>query len=171
MSEATLTADLINRLSEDFEIRSEVPGIHQIDGVPVRIDLMAKAKPHLVGVGFTGEWFGIECKWVAQIEGATSKMTRMVWQSITYAQSTFTLDGSKVRPIFVAVYTPDNLDSSIEKHLNGLLALGLYGNVGRLYFYRDGDWGIKFASIYARSVGSNHHLNRSQLPKRRVGSV
>lgn len=171
MSEAILTADLITRLAKDFEMRAEVRGIHPIEGLAVRIDLMAKAKPHLVDAGFTDEWFGIECKWAAQIGGTTSKMTRMVWQSITYAQSTFTLDSTEVRPIFVAVYTPDNLHSSIEGHLSHLLALGLYGNVGRFYFYRDGAWGIKFASIYARSPGPNYHLNQAQLPKRRVGSV
>jgi hypothetical protein len=171
VSEAILTADLIERLAGDFEVRSEVRGIHPIEGVAVRIDLMARARPHLVLAGFANVWFGIECKWAAQIGGTTSKMTRMVWQSITYAQSTFALDGEEIRPSFVAVYTPDNLHSSIEGRLNHLLALGLYGTVGRLYFYRDGAWGIKFANIYARAPGPGYHLNQSQLPKRRVGSV
>jgi hypothetical protein len=39
----------------------------------------------------------------------------MVWQSITYAQSMFTIDGVPIRPAFVAVYTPDNLHSLIER--------------------------------------------------------
>lgn len=171
MSEALLTNDLILRLANDFEFRREVRGEHPISGDGVRIDLLAKGKAHLIESGFTDEWFGIECKWADRIGGTTSKTTRMVWQSITYAQSLFTVDGALIRPIFVAVYTPDNLHSLIEDHLKHLLALGLYGNVGRLYFYRHGGWGIKFANIYASSNQGAIHINDSQLPKRRVGSV
>ena len=171
MSESLLTADLMHRLASDFELRREVRGVHPLDGDGVRIDLMARAKPHLIACGFTDQWFGIECKWADRIGGTTSKTTRMVWQSITYAQSTFTIDGASIRSAFVAVYTPDSLHSLIEQHLNYLLALGLYGNVGRLYFYRDGAWGIKFANIYARADSPRYYVNSSQLPKRRVGSV
>lgn len=171
MSEALLTDDLLLRLANDFEFRREVCGEHPISGDRVRIDLMVKGKPHLIESGFTDEWFGIECKWADRIGGTTSKTTRMVWQSITYAQSQFKVDGVSVRPKFVAVYTPDNLDQLIERHLKHLLALGLYGNVGRLYFYRNGGWGIKFASIYANSNQGALRVNDSQLPKLRVGSV
>lgn len=171
MSEAVLTDELLLRLANDFEFRREVRGEHPISGDRVRIDLLAKGKVHLIKSGFTDEWFGIECKWADRIGGTTSKTTRMVWQSITYAQSLFTVDGASIRPKFVAVYTPDNLHSLIEEHLKHLLALGLYGNVGRLYFYRHGGWGIKFANIYASSNQGALHVNDSQLPKRRVGSV
>lgn len=171
MSESLLTSDLKGRLAPDFEILSEVRGVHPIDGDGVRIDVMARAKAHLIESGFTDQWFGIECKWADRIGGTTSKTTRMMWQCITYAQSTFSINGISVRPAFVAVYTPDNLHALIEQHLKQLLALGLYGNVGRLYFYRDGAWGIKFANIYARANSTSHYINSSQLPKRRIGSV
>lgn len=171
MSESRLTADLIRRLAPDFEILREIRGVHPIDGEGVRIDLMARGRSHLVERGFTNQWFGIECKWADRIGGTTSKTTRMVWQSITYAQSRFGVNGTPVRPAFVAVYTPEDLHSLIERHLKHLLALGLYGNVGRLYFYRDGTWGIRFANIYARASQSGLYVNRSQLPKPRVGSV
>ncbi|MNP66182.1 hypothetical protein D3C76_1618580 [compost metagenome] len=95
----------------------------------------------------------------------------MAWQSITYAQSTFLVNGEYLAPSFVAVYTPDNLDKIIESHLKTLLSLGLYGNVGRLYFYRDQSWGIKFASIYARSNSNGFYVKHNQLPARRAGSV
>lgn len=171
MSESLLVADLTARLCSDFEVKREVLGVHPVDGHGVRIDLLMRAKAHVVESGFTDQWFGVECKWADQIGGTTSKTTRMVWQSITYAQSTFESDGSSVRPAFVAVYTPDGLHSLIEEHLKHLLSLALYGNVGRLYFYRDGAWGIKFAKIYARAVPPNVCVDRTQLPKRKVGSV
>lgn len=171
MSESVLVENLVARLSGDFDLCLEVLGTHPIDGVAVRIDLMARAKSHLVEAGFTEHWFGIECKWASDIVGMTSKMTRVVWQSITYAQSEFEVRSEKVRPCFVAVHTPDDMHPTIEEHLNRLLSLGLYGNVGRIYFYRDGAWGIKFASIYARAFHSGYHINQQQLPRRRVGSV
>ncbi len=171
MSEKSLKQNLIAKISSDFEIKEEVTGYHPIYKQQVRIDLLAKAKPHLVARGFTDAWFGVECKWAEGIRGQTSKTTRMVWQSITYAQSTFILDGEEIIPRFVAVYTPDNLDSSIRRHLDHLLALGLYGCVGELYFYRDGSWGIKFASIYSRSMLEDYQVNNKQLPKIRAGSV
>lgn len=115
MSESLLTAELIRRLTPDFELRREVRGTHHLNGDGVRIDLLARGKPHLVESGFTDQWFGIQCKWADRIGGTTSKTTRMVWQSITYAQSMFTIDGVPIRPAFVAVYTPDNLHSLIER--------------------------------------------------------
>lgn len=171
MNEEILTNGLISGIERDFEIIREVDGIHPIEGAEVRIDLMARARPHLIQSGFTNEWFGIECKWVAEVLGQTSKVTRLVWQSITYAQSSFLVNGEPVRPAFVAVYTPKNLDQSIERQLNELLSLGLYGNVGRIHFYQDGSWGIRFANIYARSEGGDFQIKHTQLPKRRIGSV
>lgn len=171
MSESFLTNNLVNRLANDFTLKREITGKHLIYGTSVRIDLMAKGKPHLLAVGFTEQWFGIECKWADRVGGTTSKMTRMVWQSITYSQSAFTIDNLDFIPEFVAVYTPDKLPLSIERHLDTLLQLGLYANVGRMYFYQDGAWGIKFGNIYSRSNKDGYYVNTSQLPKRRVGSV
>lgn len=116
MSELLLTDDLVRRLAPDFEVLREVCGVHFLEGDSVRIDLMVRGKPHLVQAGFTDQWFGIECKWADCIGGTTSKTTRMIWQSITYAQSSFSIAGISVRPAFVVVYTPDNLHSSIEQH-------------------------------------------------------
>lgn len=171
MSEAALIDRLIKNIEHDFEILREVPGYHPIYKKNVRIDLMLKAKPHLQEAGFTNEWFGVECKWSDTVHGATSKFTRMAWQSITYAQSTFSVGGENLVPSFVAVYTPDNLDRTVDNHLEKLLSLGLYGNVGRLYLYKDLSWGIKFAYIYARSSPNGFHMKLNQLPARRAGSV
>ena len=171
MTEDSLKQRLIRNLARDFEVLEEVWGYHEIYEMRLRIDLFLKAKPHLVREGFTPEWFGVECKWVEGVLGQTSKTTRMVWQSITYAQSCFEIHGEIVRPRFVAVFTPDRLQPTIEKHLSTLLGLGLYGCVGKLYFYRDGSWGIKFASIYSRSSPEGYYVSDKQLPKIRAGSV
>ncbi|MBE9203021.1 hypothetical protein IQ218_05565 [Synechocystis salina LEGE 06099] len=171
MTEQLLKMGLIPKLSPDFEILEEIWGYHPIYDVRLRIDVFLRAKPHLIAEGFTNEWFGVECKWVEGINAQTSKTTRLVWQSITYAQSIFEVNGSNVKPRFVAVFTPDNLPPSIERHLNTLLGLGLYGCVGKLYFYKDGSWGIKFASIYGRSSPDGYCISQKQLPKLRAGSV
>ena len=171
MPERFLKNNLIVNLSKDFEVLEEVWGYHPIYETRVRIDILLKAKPHLIAEGFTDEWFGVECKWVEGAIGQTSKTNRLVWQSITYAQSTFEIQGNSVRPRFVAVFTPDRLEQSIERHLATLLGVGLYGCVGKLYFYRDGSWGIKFASIYSRSSPEGYYIKQNQLPKLRAGSV
>jgi hypothetical protein len=171
MSEVELTESLICSLSRDFEICREVKGHHPIYDQDVRVDLMCRAKPHLADSGFTDQWFGIECKWIEGLGGQTSKITRMVWQAITYAQSVFNINGVQINPAFVAFYTPDKLHPNIEDALRPLLALGLYGNIGRLFFYSDGNWGIKFAWSYARSTSQGFRVNKKQLPKKRAGSV
>ncbi len=171
MNEEFIKNELISNLSNDFEFLEEVFGYHPIYKARLRIDILLRAKPHLIAKGFTDEWFGVECKWIDGIDGQTSKTTRLVWQSITYAQSTFVVNGNNITPRFVAVFTPDNLSPSIDRHLSTLLGLGLYGCVGRLYFYRDGAWGIKFASIYGRSTSDDYYVNQKQLPKLRAGSV
>ncbi|MEH6509568.1 hypothetical protein [Halopseudomonas aestusnigri] len=171
MAERSLKDRILNNLSEDFEVLEEVLGYHPIYESRLRIDILLRAKPHLVAEGFTGEWFGVECKWVEGAAGQTSKISRLVWQSITYAQSTFEVLGESVRPRFVAVFTPDRLEQSIDRHLATLLGVGLYGCVGRLYFYRDGSWGIKFANIYGRSSPEGYYVKANQLPKIRAGSV
>ena len=113
MSENELKKHLIEKICKDFEVLEEVSGYHPIYNQGVRIDLLARAKPHLIAKGFTDSWFGIECKWAEGILGQTSKITRMVWQTITYAQSTFIVNAEEITPRFVVVYTPDNLPSSI----------------------------------------------------------
>ncbi|NJM12547.1 MAG: hypothetical protein HC889_12335 [Synechococcaceae cyanobacterium SM1_2_3] len=172
MSESVLTKQAIERLSSDFEIKQEVIGHNAFYNKDVRIDLMLRAKPHLVQHGFINEWFGVECKWAEGVNGQTAKTTKAVWQAITYAQSTFNINGAISVPRFVAVLTP-NLEPLIEQHISTLLQLSLYGCVARMYFYKDGNWGIKFASIYSRSGPSigEYYVSKRQLPKYRAGSI
>jgi hypothetical protein len=170
MSEDVLKANAIRRLSSHFDIREEVSGRHAFYDMNVRIDLMLKAKQPLVVKGFTSDWFGVECKWVSGLNGQTAKTTKVIWQSITYAQSVFKIDGADIVPRFIAVLTPD-LEPLIERHIATLFQLALYGCVAKLYFYKDGHWGIKFASIYARSNDDGYQVSERQLPQYRAGSI
>lgn len=170
MSEEALKIEAIRRLSGHFHIHEEVSGRHAFYNKSVRLDLMLRAKEPLVQKGFTPEWFGVECKWASGVNGQTAKTTKAIWQSITYAQSLFQVDGVHIVPRFVAVLTP-NLEPLIEKHISTLFQLGLYGCVAKMYFYRDGNWGIKFGSIYARSIAGGYQVSQRQLPKYRAGSI
>lgn len=169
MSEPLLKNKIRAELASDFEILEEVTGKHLISAETVRIDFMLRAKPHLLIRGFTNEWFGVECKWIEDNNGQTAKVTKTVWQSITYAQSAFFIENENVTPAFVLVNTPNNIEPRIEVILKSQLALALYGRVGRLEFYRDDYWVIKFAQIYYSS--SNGDAKQSLIPKNRVGNI
>lgn len=170
MSEESLKNKIRANLEKDFHIIEEVSGNHPIYNKNVRIDMLLKAKEHLCLAGFVNEWFGVECKWVDGVHGQTAKTTKAIWQSITYAQSIFIVEGKPIKPCFVALFTPD-LELMIDQHISTLFQLALYGNVARMYFYRDGNWGIKFASIYARSNNENFQISERQLPKYRAGNI
>ena len=171
MTENSLKNKIFAKLSSDFEVLDEVWGYHSIYEMRLRVDLLLRAKPHLIASGFTNGWFGVECKWIEGVHGQSSKTTRLVWQSITYAQSVFEVNGQNIKPKFVAIFTPENLSFIIQRHLDTLLSLGFYGCVGKLYFYRDASWGIKFAKVYARSSEEGFYISKNQLPKVRAGSV
>lgn len=173
MNEDSIKKSFIKRVEGDFLILEEVEGYHDFYKQGVRIDFMLKPRSHLVKDGFIDEWFGVEAKWIKGHGGMTSKTTRLIWQSITYAQSRFNVEGSWHVPSFVAILTPDSIERSIEDLTNKLLGLAHYGNVGRFFFYKHGGWGIKFAYNYATTSedGLECYVNDKQLPKRRAGSV
>ncbi|NJN47474.1 MAG: hypothetical protein HC808_14475 [Candidatus Competibacteraceae bacterium] len=89
MSEEILKSKAIQCLSKDFHMREEITGRHAFYNKNVRIDFMLKAKEPLIQHGFSSDWFGVECKWASGVNGQTAKTTKVIWQSITYAQSVF----------------------------------------------------------------------------------
>lgn len=171
MSEADLKAQVHRNLGANFTLREEVRGHHAFYDKQVRADFLAYPTPALIEAGFRAEWFAIECKWAEGVAHQTSQTTRAVWQCLTYAQSHFETDGAQVVPTFVLLFTPDRLERLIERHLKSLLALAYYGNVGTLYFYRSGDWGIKFIDIYSRRHNGHFIVKANKLPRPRAGSV
>ncbi len=168
MNEEALKRQTVRLMSPDFVIHQEVLGIHIATNMPVRIDFLMKAKPHLIGRGFSGNWFGVENKWIAGSNGQTAKVTKAIWQSITYAESSFELSGQAIRPEFVLLNIPNKIDPRIEEIHANQMQLALYGRVGKLEFYRNDDWVIKFAQVYC-TASSN--AKRSLIPKTRVGNI
>ena len=147
-------------------------GAHPVYGHGVRIDFLAQAKAHVQAAGFTDRWFGIEAKWIKGVGGQTAKTTKAIWQSITYAQASFhTEPDLEEIPEFVLLYLPDDLHQVIATHVNHCMQVALYASVGKLYFYQSGDWGMRFANIYAQSNGNTFRVNNSQLPKPRSGCI
>jgi len=128
MNENILKQTLRDLLKDDFMLKEEVRGVHLLEKHSVRIDFTAKAKPHLISEGFTDEWFGIECKWVSSGSGQTSKVTRLVYQAMSYADSVFFIGNGSVRLKFVTVFTPQDLyktNRTVDDRLVTLLSLGL----------------------------------------------
>ena len=171
MNEENLKLKLLNKLSNDFYIHEEVEGKHALYNKEVRIDFLLKAKEHLISSGFTDQWFGVECKWIEGENKQTSKVTKLFWQSITYSQSEFVIKNEKINPLFVAVFVTEHLHPRIQSHFKSLSQLALYGNVGELFFYNDGHWGIKFTYNYARSDNNGFTINSKKIPKIRAGSL
>lgn len=64
-NEDKIKSHLTNCLSEDFEILSDVVGLHIIEKKEVKFDFMLHAKRHLLSKGFDNKWFGVETKHIA----------------------------------------------------------------------------------------------------------
>ena len=99
MSEEALKTGLRQALQSDFLIYEEVTGVNILTGKKVRADFVLKATDRLiVEQGFSPDWFAIEVKWVQGVNHQTSKITKAVWQSITYAQSKFSIGDLQIIP-------------------------------------------------------------------------
>jgi hypothetical protein len=114
-SEPELKAWLEEHLGEDFILKPEVVGKHTSESVRVQIDYIAYAKPHLIAHGFEPEYFGIEVKYLDQTDGFTHKASRGIWQTVSYTDSTFFVDGHWRRLKFALVFS--NLCFEEEREL------------------------------------------------------
>jgi hypothetical protein len=164
--EPTVKAALRNRLSPDFEIEEEVPGVHIIENVPVVVDFMLSAKTHLLERGFPAAKIPLEIK---QLSDESNKSVRAAWQAITYAQSMF----QGVRPPFVLLFPPVRYFYKLGEeceHIACLHSLLPKANVGQLGFRQNGEWEIYFAQdrffSISKGMGPKAHL----ASKRYVGS-
>ena len=81
--------------------------------------------------------FGVEVKHFG-IPGETGKMSRFIWQCITYTQSSFQIDGLGRKPAFVLGFSDvfdvnQNSDELNKEHLcqlTGMLRLAGLAHVG-----------------------------------------
>lgn len=162
-SEPELKAWLEEHLGEDFILKPEVVGKHTSESVRVQIDYIAYAKPHLIAHGFEPEYFGIEVKYLDQTDGFTHKASRGIWQTVSYTDSTFFVDGHWRRLKFALVFS--NLCFEEERELleglgmesendrvtwRALLQLANHANVGSLEILGKREawrgWALAFSS-------------------------
>jgi hypothetical protein len=173
LDEVQLKDLLVDRLSEDFEIKPEVTGLNIVERKAVIIDFLLKAKPHVVQSGFTPEWFGVEVKNIYhQGRPKSGKINELFWQALSYAQSVF--DGS--RPPFVLVFVNDDYArDSDEFDRFAFMFVARFcqrGNVGKLQIEKTG-YTISFdGNVYYRKRGEETHSGKSNAGlKRNVGNV
>ncbi len=192
-SEPELKAWLEAHLSEDFILKPEVVGKHMSEGVRVQIDYIAYAKPHLIAHGFEPVYFGIEVKFLDQTDGFTHKASRGIWQTVSYTDSTFFVDGEWRRLKFALFFS--NLCFDEERELlegvgmqpendrvtwRALLQLANHANVGSLEILGNREawrgWAMAFSSgrYFRRSMRDGqavYHLsNANMINEVRIGN-
>lgn len=192
-SEKELKSWLLENLQEDFHIYSEVSGIHLAENVTARIDYIFYPKLHLVAKGFATEPFGVEVKYFKQEDGFTHKTSRGIWQTISYNDCQFDINGKKFKTKFCLLFS--NLSFSAESALvknlgyewendqiewRGMVHVANHARVGTLSINGDkqscSGWGIRFAggTYFVRTAseeGSTYRLsNPDTINKVRIGN-
>ena len=192
-SEVELKTWLVAHLSEDFDLHAEVPGRHVAEGVRVQIDYLAYPKQHLLDAGFIPTHFGIEVKHLDQTQGFSHKAARGLWQTVSYTDSEFFLEGATIRPKFALLFS--NISFEEEHRLlnrlgqelendralwGGLLQLANHANVGTLEIMgsRDAWTGWKMAFSGGMYFWRRHHKgerrylvsNNRTIEKVRIGN-
>lgn len=191
-SEPELKTWMTAFLSEDFDLHEEVKGIHLAHGTGVQIDYIAMPKPHLVDAGFVNLPFGIEVKYINPAEGFSRKAARAFWQTISYTDCAFKLDGEKTQLKFAVLFS--NLSFEAERGLlkqhgdlyendfvawRTLLQLANHAGVGLIELPGTRDepkgWALRFSggTYFVRRDGRDppYRLsNASMVEKVRVGN-
>lgn len=135
-NESNLKSLLVEKLSNDFELVHEIRGRNLLDKTLVRIDFLAKAKPHVTESGITQEWFGIEAKYISR-NHIGGQINKLFWQAITYSQSIFDigkppfLEKKRLPFIFVFINT-QAVTRQHQQRLSYILSFCQYSNVGQL---------------------------------------
>lgn len=192
-SEAELKDWFEYKFSKDFIISREVKGRHLAEDVPVRIDYLLRARPHLINAGFETMTFGVEVKYFRQEEGFTHKTSRGIWQAISYNDCEFYVEESTVKPKFCLIFS--NLSFEDELQLvksfgfefendkfewRGMLHLANHANVGCLNVkgardqYRGWEMrfvgGIYFSCSIFRECATYSKSNVNVINKVRIGN-
>ena len=183
-------------LEKDFVIFPESVGQH-LSGTTVVIDFLLFPRPHLIAHGFANGFVGLEVKHITQENGFSRKSSRALWQTISYTDSEFFVDGKLVPLAFAALFSnlsfqnEDNLLMSFGGHQSendkaewrAMRLLANHANVGVLTMRGSRDewrgWSFSFAagSQYfthwssAREPTSGFTLHDKHLvEKRRIGN-
>ncbi len=182
--EKILKKKFLQIAKDDFLILPEVKGEELLHHKKVIIDFMLYPKLHLVKAGFDPKWFGVEVKHFG-VAGETGKMSRFIWQSITYVQSKFQVDEKVVSPAFVLgfsdVYKVNDNNSSRDSgylsqllgmlRLAGLAHVGTFDEISPSKNNSLGGWNIAFSSSsYFRRVGNEYTRTKYNVFKENVGN-
>jgi hypothetical protein len=182
--EKTLKNKFNHLVKNDFRVLADVVGQELVHQKKVRIDFMLYPNPHLVEAGFDPVWFGVEVKHFG-ISGETGKMSRFLWQCVTYAQSVFQVDHTAVRPAFVLglsdVYEVNQGNNDFcreyRSQLTGMLRLAGLAHVGTFSEVLPtshkplGGWNIFFSSSsYFRRVDGKYEKMKYNVFKENVGN-
>lgn len=189
-SEDEVSAWLTGWIGQDFDVWKEVPGVHLAERSGVRVDLVLRAKPHLVAAGFLPCFFGVEVKHLPTGGGFSPKASRAVRQAMSYMDCEFELEGEKIRLQRVLLFTnmsfeaERNLLRGIEHHAlsndkakwAALLELANHANVGNLEIYGSREawkgWRIAFATgkYFSRYLKEYRLSDANLFAKVRIGN-
>lgn len=188
--EDEVSAWLNGWIGQDFDVWREVPGIHLAEKAGVRIDLVLRAKPHLVSAGFMPCFFGVEIKHLPTDGGFSPKASRAVRQAMSYMDCEFDLEGEQIRLQRVLLFT--NISFEAERNMlrglepyalsndkakwAALLELANHANVGNLEIYGSREawkgWRIAFATgkYFSRYLKEYRLSDANLFAKVRIGN-
>lgn len=180
-------------MQKDFYIYPEVSGTHLAENVGVRIDYILFPKAHLIAEGFVEEPFGVEVKYFKQEEGFTHKTSRGIWQTISYNDCLFEINGKQFKTKFCLLFSNLSFpaEAALVKNLgyewendqiewSGMIHVANHARVGTLSVNGDkqslNGWGIRFAggTYFVYSTYNNetsYRLSNSDtINKMRIGN-
>lgn len=175
MSEPALKQSFLREFATDFDIQSDVAGQSLVESKTVFIDFLMRPKEHLIVRGFEDGWVGVEVKQLKSYK--LSEINALAWQSLSYAQSTFMIANTQVRPLFVLMHANLSLNlqnakaNGVPDSSAGVISFVERGNVGWIEQDPNYTWRIGFGSHgyfnvkYGRAKISNLGI------KRTVGNV
>lgn len=113
-SEPEVQLWLINFLAKDFEVFPQVHGRHMVENAGVKIDCLIYPKPHLISAGFVEEYIGVEVKFFHPAKEFGRKSSRAWWQTISYLDCIFDINGAKVKPKFGLLFSNLSFDGELD---------------------------------------------------------
>lgn len=183
--EKILKTKFIKLANTDFQVFPNVVGNYLPKKKELVIDFMLFPKEHLINAGFDPVWFGVEVKHFG-ISGETGKMSRFIWQCITYTQSMFKIDNSFEIPPFVLGFSdvedvnPEKNDCFNQNYRSqwiGMLRVASFPHVGMFYEVPPterkplGGWKIFFSSsLYFRRTGDEYERTNYNPFKENIGN-
>lgn len=196
VTEEELKAWVLPHLEQDFEVFPEVIGEH-LSGASVVIDFVLRPRPHLLLHGFVDGFVGLEVKFIAQDNGFSRKSSRALWQTISYTDSEFFVNGMRVPLVFAALFSNLSFQNEVDLLIpfgghqsendkaewRAMQLLANHANVGVLKLRGNRDewrgWSFSFAagSLYFSHWVSNRKgesgftlHDKNLIEKRRIGN-